>query len=229
MTTHHTKTKGDLGLIKTILDLTEKGYEVFTPLSEHTRADLVAIDQDGYCYRIQVKYSSNNYLANKSIWADKNGNHVTFYKENDFDYYALYIPQIDKVLYPSIKYGGATIVTTIPMSGFSFYWWEDFINFTDNAEKRSLKDFPEKESEFKLKCSEKFKQIYKRLGPEEIQRRRKVIRPSKEELFKLVWEKPTTLIAKDFGVSDKAIEKWVRSYDLEKPPRGYWAKLAAKN
>jgi Zn finger protein HypA/HybF involved in hydrogenase expression len=53
---------------------------------------------------------------------------------------------------------------------------------------------------------------------------RKVERPSKEDLQKLVWIKPTQQIAKDFGVSDKAVEKWCKAYGIEKPPRGYWAK-----
>lgn len=51
---------------------------------------------------------------------------------------------------------------------------------------------------------------------------RKVERPSSELLQKLLWEKPTTQIAKDYGVSDKSIEKWAKSYGIEKPPRGYW-------
>lgn len=54
--------------------------------------------------------------------------------------------------------------------------------------------------------------------------RRKVERPSKEKLAEMIWTKPTTQIAKDFGVSGKAIEKWCRAYGIEKPPRGYWAK-----
>ncbi|OYD88022.1 hypothetical protein CDG77_26080 [Nostoc sp. 'Peltigera membranacea cyanobiont' 213] len=54
---------------------------------------------------------------------------------------------------------------------------------------------------------------------------RKVERPSKEELHELVWTKPTAHIAQDFGVSDKAVEKWCKAYEIEKPPRGYWAKL----
>ena len=49
-------------------------------------------------------------------------------------------------------------------------------------------------------------------------------RPTKEELEKLIWEKPTTSIAKDFKVSDKAVQKWCDTYHLSKPPRGYWAK-----
>lgn len=52
--------------------------------------------------------------------------------------------------------------------------------------------------------------------------RRRAKRPSKEELEKMIWEIPTTKIAENFGVSDKAIEKWCKSYMISKPPRGYW-------
>lgn len=41
---------------------------------------------------------------------------------------------------------------------------------------------------------------------------------------KLLWEIPTTQIAKKYGVSDKAIGKWAKSYGIDKPPRGYWMK-----
>ena len=53
--------------------------------------------------------------------------------------------------------------------------------------------------------------------------RRKVSRPSKEELEKMLWEIPTVAIAEKFGVSDKAVSKWAKSYGLTKPPRGYWS------
>jgi len=43
-------------------------------------------------------------------------------------------------------------------------------------------------------------------------------------LAQLLWEKPTAQLAIDFGVSDNAIAKWAKSYGLNKPPRGYWAK-----
>jgi hypothetical protein len=46
-----------------------------------------------------------------------------------------------------------------------------------------------------------------------------------EELEKLVWEMPTTEVAKLFGVSDKAVEKRCKKYGIRKPPRGYWAKV----
>jgi hypothetical protein len=43
---------------------------------------------------------------------------------------------------------------------------------------------------------------------------RKVIRPSKEELEKLVKENPMTQLGKRFGVSDNAIRKWCKSYNI---------------
>lgn len=50
---------------------------------------------------------------------------------------------------------------------------------------------------------------------------------TKESLSHLVWSKPTTHVAKEFGVSDKAIEKLCVKLGVEKPPRGYWAKQAS--
>ncbi len=48
--------------------------------------------------------------------------------------------------------------------------------------------------------------------------------PTREELEKMVWEMPTVEIAIRYQVSDKAIEKWCKKYEIQKPPRGYWAK-----
>ena len=55
----------------------------------------------------------------------------------------------------------------------------------------------------------------------------KIVWPSAEALEKLIWEKPTSQVAKDLGVSDKAIEKHCKKLALKKPPRGYWAKIQA--
>ena len=48
--------------------------------------------------------------------------------------------------------------------------------------------------------------------------------PTKEQLEQLVWEYPTTHIANELNVSDKAIEKLCKKLEVQKPPRGYWAK-----
>jgi transcriptional regulator of aromatic amino acid metabolism len=53
---------------------------------------------------------------------------------------------------------------------------------------------------------------------------RKKFNISKEELERLVWEKSTTEIARELGVSDVAIAKRCKKLGIEKPGRGYWAK-----
>ena len=52
-------------------------------------------------------------------------------------------------------------------------------------------------------------------------------RPPKDILERLIWERPTTHIAKEYGVSDSAVKKWCQTYNITKPPVGYWAKVKA--
>src|SRR5690606_36367988 len=52
---HHTKNKGDLGLVKAMADLAAKGWSILMPLTEHEAFDLVAY-RDGRFLRVQVKY-----------------------------------------------------------------------------------------------------------------------------------------------------------------------------
>lgn len=210
--THHTKDKGDIAAAIAIADLTRKGFTCLTPvISEHLPFDLIAY-KDKQCIRIQCKYSTDGLIKNRMSWADKNGSHVKKYSLDDFDYYAVYLPDIDKVIYPSISFGGKTIRTTLPEGRSSFYWWEDFISFTDKAVKKDYNDFGIPYSEL---TSER-----KQDRPES----RKVIRPSKEELSSLIWAMPMSSLAKKLGVSDKAVAKWIKRYNLIKPPLGHWTK-----
>jgi hypothetical protein len=48
---------------------------------------------------------------------------------------------------------------------------------------------------------------------------------TRDELYELVWSKPVTHVAKDYGVSDVAIRKICKKHDIPLPPLGYWAKL----
>lgn len=50
---------------------------------------------------------------------------------------------------------------------------------------------------------------------------------TREELYELVWSKPLTSVAFDFGVSSVAIKKVCRRQQVPTPPRGYWAKIDA--
>lgn len=53
---------------------------------------------------------------------------------------------------------------------------------------------------------------------------RKYVRPSPEELKRLVWDRPSTNLEKEYGWCDTLITKWCQMYDIPKPPRGYWNK-----
>lgn len=54
------------------------------------------------------------------------------------------------------------------------------------------------------------------------------IRPSKEELAKMIWEMSVCKIGEKYGISANAIERWIKEYEInEKPPRGYWNKRMA--
>lgn len=49
---------------------------------------------------------------------------------------------------------------------------------------------------------------------------------TREELYALVWDRPMTKLAKEFGLSDVALHKICRKHDIPTPPLGYWAKKA---
>jgi hypothetical protein len=49
---------------------------------------------------------------------------------------------------------------------------------------------------------------------------------SREDLYRMVWEKPATQIAKDLGVSGSIITRVCRQLNVPKPSLGHWAKTA---
>jgi len=53
-----------------------------------------------------------------------------------------------------------------------------------------------------------------------------VAKLTREELYALVWDRPMTKLAKEFGLSDVALHKICHKHDVPTPPAGYWAKKA---
>jgi len=45
------------------------------------------------------------------------------------------------------------------------------------------------------------------------------------DLYALIWGKPVTHVAKDYGISDVALRKTCIKHGIPMPPLGYWAKL----
>src|SRR5262245_37623728 len=100
---HHTKDKGDIGVLKAQADLASKGYMVLKPLTEHAEFDLV-IYKDHKFTRVQVKYRSidkNGCLPVffRSCWTDKNGTHMKAVDKASVDLYCLYCPEMDRCFY----------------------------------------------------------------------------------------------------------------------------------
>lgn len=51
------------------------------------------------------------------------------------------------------------------------------------------------------------------------------IKLTRDELYRKIWEKPTTKVAAEFGISDVGLGKICRKMDVPKPPLGYWRKI----
>jgi hypothetical protein len=49
---------------------------------------------------------------------------------------------------------------------------------------------------------------------------------TRDELYALVWDRPVTKVAADFGISDVALRKICKKHDIPTPPIGYWARLS---
>lgn len=55
----------------------------------------------------------------------------------------------------------------------------------------------------------------------------KQIEFTREELYRMVWERPVLVVAKDIGVSDVAVAKACRKAGIPLPSRGHWASVRA--
>lgn len=102
MKAHHTKNKGDIGVLKVKADLAVKGYMILSPETEHAPFDLVAYDGNKFI-RVQAKYRE---MRNGSIafpftqsYADRNGSHSIPVDKNSIDIYAIYCPDTDACYY----------------------------------------------------------------------------------------------------------------------------------
>lgn len=119
---HHTKYFGDLGLIKVMADLTEKGWLCFLPVAEHLAVDLIAIkrrrDNTDRILRIQAKYNSGEELKRAS-----NG---IKYTNDDFDYYAIYLSTVNAVIYVKSDWTCSVFATSLRKGYTGFFWWKDF-------------------------------------------------------------------------------------------------------
>ena len=100
---HHTKNKGDLGVLKAQIDLFEQGFTICMPLTEHAPFDLVAY-KNGEFRRVQVKYralgpSGALQVKFATCWADRHGTHSVPVDKDEVDLFCVYCPDTDECYY----------------------------------------------------------------------------------------------------------------------------------
>jgi hypothetical protein len=123
MAEHHTKLKGDLGVLKAQVDLFEQGFTILAPLTEHAPFDLVAY-RDGEYRRIQVKFRKLDKHGKLDVkfstcWADRKGTHTVPIDKSEVDLYCIYCPDTDECYYlnPDAYGSNATLRVETPKNG----------------------------------------------------------------------------------------------------------------
>lgn len=197
---NETNRKGALALSKVCSKLLEFNHEIFIQFSEHSKVDLISI-KDNQCIKFQIKYSHNGIISNHSSLKNKS----IQYTSKDIDYIAAYLSEKDIVIFVPISLceGQDTISIRYKLKHNRKCWWyEDFLTIESNFYTQSLRKATDKNNI----CHKKQNCV------------------TKEELELLVNQMPIIKIAKIFGVSDKAILKWCKKFDIKTKGRGYWTK-----
>jgi hypothetical protein len=114
---HHTKDKGDLGVLKAQLDLFEQGFLILNPMTEHAPFDLVGYRSKRFV-RIQVKYKSVDRTGSvtvhfRSSWTDRNGTHLRQVKKDEVDLYCIYCPDTDECYYLDPKHYNRSVTLRV--------------------------------------------------------------------------------------------------------------------
>ena len=120
---HHTKVKGDIGVLKAQCACAEQGWGILVPLTEHAHFDFV-IYKDNEFKRVQAKYRSKSKSGSievqfKSTWSDKNKLHIQKVDKSQLDLYAVFCPETNEVYFfdPTQFSGSVTLRVDIPKNG----------------------------------------------------------------------------------------------------------------
>jgi hypothetical protein len=122
---HHTKNKGDLGVLKVKVDLYLQGFLICSPETEHAPFDLVIYKNERFS-RVQVKFRSlrkNGTLEIpfSSSYSSSKGVSIKKADKDQIDLYAVYCPQTDACYYfsPSAFQHTATLRVNAPRNNRS--------------------------------------------------------------------------------------------------------------
>lgn len=219
-----TKTKGMLGVAHAILSFARRGIPTFQAVgTEHLPYDLVIVVEDRF-YKVQVKHrkatNKSVMVPKETVWSNAKGTHARRYEKSDFDVVALYIPDLDQVLFVPFEMCGK-VISLEPRVTQDYYWWEDFKEFPPRQVKKRTKAASRPKS-FRLNIPVELAATSTaalRSG-----RPTKIAWPSPEEMTKWVLTEPVKKISERLGVSDNAVRKHCQAYGISLMPRGHWAK-----
>ena len=231
------KNIGEIGQNCVIGELSKYGLGVAPVLSDNYPFEMIAIT-DNKLFKIQVKTSTENkkgeyvrFSLTTNNWY--NGT-IKKYTKEDCDIIICYDLVVHKcfLLSPkefenrssfAIRYKKAK-----KNNQYGINWYEDYVISNDRIKQVFDFDVPDlkiyfatKEKRYTKVCQEckiEFDSTYKNAkfcssNCRGIQRR-KVERPSKEELKEMIRTTPLLRIGRSYGVSDNAVRKWAKSYEL---------------
>ena len=224
-----TKWKGALGAAKAIAAFAALRIPAFQAVAvEHLPYDMIVAFADSF-QKVQVKYREAGAAGTVTVpdatsWSNSQGAHRRPYRRADFDVLALYIPDVDRVLFLPFTMVGKTVSLRRHQSA-GYYWWEDFLEYPP----RSPAKHPPVLSRRALHLAAR--SATGAVGPSECAlpssptgRPSKIRWPAPEELARLVDSMPVSALALQLGVSDNAVRKHCRSWGVPLKPRGHWAR-----
>lgn len=242
---------GSLGESKVAAELSRHRFHVFTQTTGKAPFDLVAY-KDSYLYRVNVKSTQRRSkwgsweVKIASVRSNRTGNRIVPFDFASCDVLAVYIEPLDKICFlHSSEVAGKNYIAlreaTVHQS--------KLLSISELANPQRIchsnndiaEDLIEEVNELTVESSDLLEDIstkvlckrqltHKDSGVTLINKdrvllkSRKVERPSKEDLEKMIWETSVLEVSQKFGVSDVAIAKWCKKYGIPRPPRGYWAK-----
>jgi hypothetical protein len=117
---HHTKNKGDLGVLKVKLDLFQQDFLILVPETEHSPFDLV-IYKGGIFKTVQVKFrnlTKNGILEIpfRSSYSTSRGVKTKPVDKAQINIYAVYCPQTDACYYFNPKHFNKSITLRVKTS-----------------------------------------------------------------------------------------------------------------
>lgn len=204
-----------IALYATCKRATELGFTPLLPAAEaQAPYDLVLVKHGVRQppLRVQVKHRTTGVLPARASGTGRRAS------ERDFDFYALYVPAIDRAIFVPVVLAGATIATEMPNSATPFYWWKDFDNGPNTRvpARRNFADF----GVTLTRESRRGRRADKESGTW----------PDDAMLLSWVEEYPMTEIGRRVGVSETAVRKRIAKLGAQGHPRGYWSKrLAARS